>query len=43
MHYIKTPVQIYSKKGTLPNDRNLRFDRNTNQTPFTEAAARGVL
>ena len=26
----KTPLQIYNNKGTLPIDRDLRFDRKTN-------------
>ena len=26
MHYIKTPLHIYRNKGTLPIDRNLRFE-----------------
>ena len=30
VHYIKTSLHIYRNKGTLPIDRNLRFDRNTN-------------
>ena len=27
---VKTPLNIYHDKGTLPIDRNLRLDRNTN-------------
>ena len=30
VHYIKTLLNIYHDKGTLPIDRNLRLDRNTN-------------